>query len=59
MPEDRWLAAIPGLFVLLWRTGFIGAKLGTPFAPPFTLLLLRFVVVGIGGVDRATLVTWG
>ena len=34
-----------GLFVLLWSTGFIGAKLGMPFAPPFTFLLLRFVVV--------------
>lgn len=36
---------MPGAFVLLWSTGFIGAKLGTPYAPPFTFLLLRFVVV--------------
>lgn len=36
---------MPGVFVLLWSTGFIGAKLGMPFAPPFTFLLLRFVVV--------------
>jgi drug/metabolite transporter (DMT)-like permease len=36
---------MPSLFVLLWSTGFIGAKLGMPFAPPFTFLLLRFVVV--------------
>ena len=39
------IALIPGVFVLLWSTGFIGAKLGTPYAPPFTFLLLRFVVV--------------
>lgn len=36
---------MPGAFVLLWSTGFIGAKLGTPYAPPFTFLLLRFFVV--------------
>jgi drug/metabolite transporter (DMT)-like permease len=44
-PQDRWVAAMPTVFVLLWSTGFVGAKLGTPFAPPFTFLLLRFVVV--------------
>ncbi|MGZ9112642.1 MAG: hypothetical protein ACXW3X_16615 [Rhodoplanes sp.] len=42
---DTWLAAMPAVFVLLWSTGFIGAKLGSPFAPPFTFLLLRFAVV--------------
>ena len=36
---------MPALFVLLWSTGFIGAKLGMPSAPPFTFLLLRFLVV--------------
>ncbi len=35
----------PGLFVLLWSTGFIGAKLGLPYAEPLTFLLLRFAVV--------------
>ena len=35
----------PGLFVVLWSTGFIGAKLGLPYAEPFTFLLLRFVFV--------------
>lgn len=37
--------AFPGLFVLLWSTGFIGAKLGLPYAEPATFLLLRFVLV--------------
>ena len=32
----------PGLFVLLWSTGFIGAKLGLPFAEPLTFLLWRY-----------------
>ena len=36
---------MPALFVLLWATGFIGAKLGLPYAPPLKFLLWRFVVV--------------
>jgi len=28
----------------MWSTGFIGAKLGLPYAEPFTFLLLRFVL---------------
>ncbi|MGQ0547865.1 MAG: DMT family transporter [Betaproteobacteria bacterium] len=35
----------PGLFVLLWSTGFIGAKLGLPYAEPATFLVLRFTLV--------------
>jgi drug/metabolite transporter (DMT)-like permease len=38
-------AAVPALFVLLWSTGFIGAKLGLPYTEPFTFLLIRFAVV--------------
>ena len=26
----------PPVFVLLWSTGFIGAKFGLPYAEPFT-----------------------
>ena len=37
--------AAPGVFVLLWSTGFIGAKMGLPDAEPLTFLLLRFVIV--------------
>jgi len=35
----------PMIFVLLWSTGFIGAKLGAPYAEPFTFLAIRFVLV--------------
>lgn len=42
-----WLAAIPGLFVFLWSTGFISAKLGLPYAEPFTFLVLRFGIVAV------------
>jgi hypothetical protein len=34
----------PRLFVVLWSTGFIAAKYGLPYAPPFTFLVLRFVL---------------
>ncbi|WP_414675587.1 DMT family transporter [Magnetovibrio sp.] len=36
---------MPGVFVLLWSTGFLGAKLGLPYAEPFTFLFLRFAVL--------------
>jgi drug/metabolite transporter (DMT)-like permease len=36
---------MPWTFVLLWSTGFIGAKFGLPYAQPITFLLLRFGLV--------------
>lgn len=42
---SAWVRAMPLLFVFLWSTGFIGAKLGLPHAQPITFLLLRFTVV--------------
>lgn len=38
-------AGISFLFVLLWSSGFIGSKLGIPYAEPFTFLLLRYSLV--------------
>ena len=43
MPTLRPL--LPLLFVLLWSTGFIGAKFGLPYAEPLTFLLARYVLV--------------
>ena len=40
-------AAAPVVFVLLWSTGFIGAKYGLPYAPPLTFLALRLGVAGV------------
>jgi drug/metabolite transporter (DMT)-like permease len=37
--QHRWL--VPAFFVFLWSTGFIVAKVGLPYAPPLTFLLLR------------------
>jgi drug/metabolite transporter (DMT)-like permease len=35
----------PFLFVLLWSTGFLGAKLGLPHAAPLAFLLVRYLLV--------------
>lgn len=43
-PPTLWLNAMPGLFVLLWSTGFIGAKFGLPYAEPMTFLFIRFAL---------------
>jgi drug/metabolite transporter (DMT)-like permease len=40
-----WLAFAPGLFVFLWATGFIGARLSATDAEPFSFLAIRFAVV--------------
>lgn len=36
---------MPLLFVLLWSTGFVGAKFGLPYAGPLTFLSTRYVLV--------------
>jgi drug/metabolite transporter (DMT)-like permease len=45
VPEPPILKVAPLLFVLMWSTGFIGAKYGVPVAGPFSLLFLRFILV--------------
>jgi drug/metabolite transporter (DMT)-like permease len=37
----------PGLFVLLWSTGFIGVKYGIPYAPPFYFLAIRMIIAAL------------
>ena len=44
-PVQKLVWVFPGLFVLLWSTGFIGAKLGLPYAEPATFLEIRFLAV--------------
>ena len=42
------IATAPAWFVLLWSTGFIGARYGMPYIEPLTFLAVRMVfVVGI------------
>ncbi|HLS68367.1 MAG TPA: DMT family transporter, partial [Kiloniellales bacterium] len=44
-PEPLQQYGIPALFVVLWSTGFIGARLGLPHAGPLTFLALRYGLV--------------
>jgi drug/metabolite transporter (DMT)-like permease len=37
----------PALFVLLWSTGFVGAKYGLPYAEPFTFLTVRLATAAV------------
>jgi len=43
--EDFAVFAAPGVFVVLWSSGFIGAKFGLPYAEPFTFLAARLIAV--------------
>ena len=50
----------PLLFVLLWSTGFIGAKLGLPYIEPLHFLVIRYALVLtlMGAVVLATRAPW-
>ncbi|MEK9664079.1 MAG: DMT family transporter [Candidatus Nanopelagicales bacterium] len=39
-----WARLAPGAFVLIWSTGFIGARYGLPYAAPLTLLGVRMSI---------------
>lgn len=51
---------VPALFVLLWSTGFVFARLGLDYAEPFTFLALRFAIatVLIGAIALAMRAPW-
>ena len=51
---------LAGVFVLLWSTGFIGARLGLPHAEPFTFLSLRFALLTLilGGYSLLVRAPW-
>ena len=40
----RLIPFIPLIFVLLWSTGFIGAKYGLPYIEPFNMLFIRMLL---------------
>jgi drug/metabolite transporter (DMT)-like permease len=55
---DAWVRAMPAVFVLIWSTGFVVARLGMPHAPPFGFLAWRYALsvllfVAWVGVSRA------
>jgi drug/metabolite transporter (DMT)-like permease len=43
----RFVAAMPWLFVAIWSTGFVVARLAMPHAPPFGFLALRFALSAV------------
>jgi len=43
----RYSRFTPLLFVLLWSTGFIGAKYGLPYAEPFNFLAIRLAIASV------------
>jgi drug/metabolite transporter (DMT)-like permease len=42
--ESAWLRAMPAVFVLIWSTGFVVARLGMPHAPPMAFLSWRYAL---------------
>ncbi|MGN6527332.1 MAG: DMT family transporter [Burkholderiaceae bacterium] len=59
-PRARLDAALPFVFVVLWSTGFIGARLGLPHIEPLTFLSLRYAIVLVlmTGVALAVRAPW-
>lgn len=43
-PGDAWLRAMPVVFVLIWSTGFVVARLAMPHAPPMGFLAWRYAL---------------
>ena len=43
-PSSAMLRAMPGVFVLIWSTGFIVARYGMPHAPPMSFLAVRYAL---------------
>ena len=54
------IAIAPASFVLLWSTGFIGARYGLPYIEPLTFLAVRmvFAVVIMAGIALAGGARW-
>ena len=49
--HSLWLVAAPVVFLLLWSGGYAVAKIGLQYAPPMTLLALRYAcVVAVMGI---------
>ncbi len=44
MDSRSLIRVMPAVFVLIWSTGFIVARFAMPYAPPFSFLMLRYVL---------------
>ena len=46
--KTGWIDRVaPLVFVLVWSTGFIGARIGTRYAAPFTVLAIRLSIASV------------
>lgn len=43
--KPAWLVLAPGIFVIMWSTGYVAAKFGLGYIEPMTFLALRFACV--------------
>jgi len=57
---DAAIFAAPAVFVVFWASGFVGAKLGLPYAEPLTFLAVRMggVVLVLGLIIAVTRPVW-
>ena len=57
---DIAVFAAPAVFVVLWASGFIGAKFGMPYAEPMTFLTVRMAAVAmlLGAIIMLTRAPW-
>ncbi len=57
---DLAVFSAPGVFLVLWSSGFIGSKLGMPYAEPMTFLTIRMaaVVLLLGAIVLITRPEW-
>jgi drug/metabolite transporter (DMT)-like permease len=58
--QGRLVRAMPGVFVLIWSTGFIVARYGMPQSPPFKFLAFRYLfsVICFGAWALAARAAW-
>lgn len=45
--RDALVSAMPWVFVLIWSTGFVVARLAMPHSPPFSFLVVRFALSAV------------
>lgn len=43
--QPSWLVFAPGIFLIMWSTGYVAAKFGLGYIEPMTFLTLRFACV--------------
>ncbi len=57
---DLAVFSAPGVFLVLWSSGFIGSKLGMPYAEPMTFLTIRMaaVIALLGAIVLITRPKW-